>query len=217
MRTFEDAAARITRSSANAATGYATAAFAAYADFASQAFGLWAQTLDAMVPKPEPRSWYRHPDKPQLGNSAANPFAWMTYAGQPAPAFAQFWGQAWAKPALPGMAGQPTFNPFEIWLRAWPLQGNPAAWPMAFALMGAGLSRQVAYPTAEANAAVIDVISTATEVARERFSTYRSDGGHATAQIIFQAEKTVAALMLPVGANMLAPWLAAFDAMPRSI
>lgn len=221
MRSIHDTNTRIARSSADAVAGYTTAALAAYADFATQALGLWAQTIDAMMPKPEPRSWYRHPDQPGHDAGLVQPFAWMGFAAQPAQAWGQIYGQVWqhalGRPASLGTAGFPAFNPFELWMRAWPLQGNPAAWPMAFALIGAGVSRQVAYPMADANVAVIDAVSTATRATHEQFSRYRSDGGHATAQIIYQAEKSMAALMLPVGANMMAPWLAAFDAFPRSI
>lgn len=221
-RSFQDTNARIARSSAEAVTGYANAAVAAYADFASQALGLWAQTIDAMLPKPEPRSWYRHPDQRQAPTLSAQPFAWMGLPAQPAQAWSQIYGQFWqhalGKPAVPSAVGYAVdFNPFTLWMRAWPLQGNPAAWPMAFALMGAGWSRNVAYPMAQANVAAIDAASTAARAAQQQFATYRSDGGHATAQIMFQTEKAVAALMLPIGADMMAPWLAAFNAFPRTI
>lgn len=221
-RSLHDTNIRIARSSTDAVAGYATAAVAAYAEFASQALGLWAQTIDSMLPKPEPSSWYRHPDQRPAHAQATQPFPWMGLAAQPAQAWSQFYGQFWqhalGKPGVPAvLAGHAGFNPFTLWMRAWPLQGNPAAWPMAFALMGAGWSRHVAYPTAEANVAVIDAVSTATRAAQQQFSTYRSDGGHATAQIMFQTEKAVAALLLPIGANLMAPWLAAFDAFPRTI
>ena len=54
-------------------------------------------------------------------------------------------------------------------------RGSPAAWPMAFMMVAAGVPRNVAWPTAEANAAAIE----AADIARrswDTFSTYRTDG-----------------------------------------
>lgn len=211
MSNASDATARIANSTAEAACGYATAVFAAYADFARQSVGFWAQAIDGMMPQPkEPRSWYRHPDQRA---AAAAPF--------PAPALT--W-MSWFNPALRGQhvpgwpATQPAiFNPFEFWLKAWPLEGNPAAWPMAFAMMGAGIPRSVAYPTAQANVAMMDAVTTANRVVEKSLSSYRTDGGHATAQILFKPEKLAALFVIPFGVELLAPWLGAIDAMQRGI
>ena len=115
-------------STSDAASNYAKAVMAAYADFASQTFNFWADSCSAMLPKEEPKSWYRHPDKavpafPAGANAMFNPFGWMN----------------WTQPAR-----QATPNPFMMWMRAWPLEGSPAAWPMAFAFMGFGMPRTVA-------------------------------------------------------------------------
>ena len=107
MTSHSDLTQRIAMSSAEAATGYATAAMAAYVDFASQVMGYWANACDTMMGKAEPRSWYRHPDSPErtrpLGFSA---FAWMPMA---APSFP---GQS---PASANSVA-PMLDPFSLWL-----------------------------------------------------------------------------------------------------
>lgn len=221
-----DATQRIAKSSAEAASGYATAAFVAYAEMASQTMNFWAKTIEASLPKkePEPRSWYRRPaDIPAPPARRSQP-SYMA-ASYPAPSFMGPTYFGWPMLAAPapaatmfGAAGLNPFNlaarsPFDMWnawLRMWPLQGPPACWPMAFAMMGAGVSRDVAYPAARANVAMLDVVSTAAEAVRAPFSSYHSDNGYASAQMIIKGGKTVAAMMLPLGAGMLAPW---FDAL----
>lgn len=192
MASLTDNAVRFTRSSNEAAAGYASAAFNAYADMTTRALGMWAQAIDQMLPKPEPTSWYRHPDSRPASPPAAAWFGW------PQP----------ANTAFP--------NPFEFWMRAWPPQGNLFAWPMAAAMMGAGWPRDVAYPAAAANLAAMDAVSAATDAANKVFSTYRSEGGHATAQVLFRTDKAFAAFLIPAGAEFFAPWYAALDAFSRS-
>lgn len=219
-----DATMRIARSSAEAASGYATAAFAAYADMASQTMSFWAQTIDSMMPKaePEPRSWYRPPgDAPRAPARRAAPSA-PVWPGPNAamPGFAGFnmFGQGGgsAGPFGPSMFGPGHRSPMDLWqawFRMWPLQGPPACWPMAFAMMGAGWSREVAYPAARANVAAMDAVTTAVEVARQPFSSYRSDSGYACAQIVVAGNKVASAVAVPIGAALLAPWLQAFTGM----
>lgn len=208
MTSQTDLTQRMAMSSAEAAAGYAKAAVAAYVDFTSQVMGFWANTFDSMMGTAQPRSWYRHPDAPgrsqPVGTSGA---AWMPMM---APGFA---GAGFGNVGAAGAI----LNPFSLWMQAWPLQGNPAAWPMAFMLMGMGVSRSVAYPLAEANTAAVEAVNSATRVAQESFSRYRSDGGHATAQIRVQSNKPTAAMMVPLGMQAFAPWLNAFAALPRTI
>lgn len=194
-----DASTRIATSTANAATGYATAAVAAYVDLASQMFGCWANAVDTMMgTATEPKSWYRHPDQ-NRGFTPALAWPWT----------------GWTAAALPGSNGG-AFNPMAMWFKAWPLQGNPAAWPMAFALMGFGVSRSVAYPLAEANTAALDAMATAGSAVEQTFARYRSDGGHATAQISYATPVAMAAA-LPIGLNAMAPWLGLLANSSRSV
>lgn len=188
-----DAAQRIAQLSSVAASNYASAAMAAYADFAMQGMKMWMRSIEALQPKPEPRSWYRPMNsrvaeqRPSQASDA--PFA-MAFA-----AFA--WPQAFAieaarrtgsgsvartqitAPALPGVT-----TPFDIWqswLRMWPLQGSPACWPMAFMLVHAGWPRDVAFPAATANVAMLEAVGTATRYATETYASYHTDSGHAAA------------------------------------
>lgn len=210
-----DLTQRIAKSSTEAAAGYATAAMAAYVDFSGQVMAFWANTIQSMVPEPEPRSWYRHPDAPGRSQSYGN----GAYANGAMGLFG-FTPMNTANFAMPGGAGAGIANslldPFNFWAKVWPLQGNPAAWPMAFMMMGMGMPRTVAYPLAQANTAAMEAVNTTTRAAKETFSSYRSDSGYASAQIRFQPSTAIAALMMPLGLYALAPWLSIFASMPRT-
>ncbi len=207
MTSQTDLTQRFAMSSAEAAAGYATAAVAAYVDLTSQVMGFWANAFDSMLGNAEPRSWYRHPDASE--RSQAFGTIGLSWVPMIAPNF--------ASPSRAGAAGYtPMFDPFSLWMKAWPLQGNPAAWPMAFMMMGMGVSRSVAYPLAEANTAAMDAAEAAGRAVDETFSRYRSDGGHASAQLRIQSSKAIAAAMMPLGLQAVAPWLTAFASMPRT-
>ena len=60
-----------------------------------------------------------------------------------------------------------------------PFAAPPAAWPMAFMMMASGVPHSVAWPTAEANAAVLDAADAATQLDQEGFASYHTEGGHA--------------------------------------
>ena len=93
-----------------------------------------------------------------------------------------------------------------------PFGRSPVVLQMAYGMMAFGVPRDVAMPTAEANAAAFDAAETAAGPFQSEFSSYRSDGGHASAQIKF-LQRMVARLMLsPLGAAAVWPWLHA----PRS-
>ena len=85
--------ARFAKNCSDAALGYANAATAAYANWASQAFEMMAGALRGMEPAPAPRSWYREPAPQPLatGYSAATamsacPAAWVPFAWPGLPA-----------------------------------------------------------------------------------------------------------------------------------
>ncbi|MBL8566494.1 MAG: hypothetical protein JNM89_12325 [Hyphomicrobiaceae bacterium] len=181
-----DASMKIARLSTEAARNYASAAFAAYADFTAQGMNMWAQAFDAMLPKkePEPRSWYRPPaPEGKASRSApANPFLAFAAFGWPQrPTEIGFdpMGSARGTAALPGSP----FQAWQAWMRMWPVQGNPACWPMAFMLMQAGWPRDVAYPTAMGNVAMLEAVGTATELANQTYASYHSDGGYASSHV----------------------------------
>jgi hypothetical protein len=83
-----------------------------------------------------------------------------------------------------------------------PLGTQPMAWPMAYSMMAVGVPRSVAWPTAEANAAALDAAETATRSINNAFSSYRSTGGHALAQIAYAREMLNAFVPLAFGAAL---------------
>lgn len=174
---IDDASLKIARLSTEAARNYADAAFAAYANFASQSMTMWAKALDSLVPKPEPepRSWYRPPARESAPPAASFGFGFAAF-GWPAQPTAS------TRASLPATMPTP-LEAWQAWMRMWPMQGSPASWPMAFLLMQAGWPREVAYPTAMGNVAMMQAVGTAAEIANQTFSSYQSDGGHASAHV----------------------------------
>jgi hypothetical protein len=190
--------ARFAKSYSDAAFGYANAATAAYANWASQAFEMMTGALRSQEPAAPPRSWYREPSPaPQSGMGAA------PTAGFPAP---------WMPFAWPGLPASPpptaAMNPFAAWFDMVSFRGSPAAWPMACMLIAVGIPRNVAWPTAEANAAAIEAADLARKSLETAFSTYRTDGGHATAQISWGPEPRNEPASPSAAAMALWPWLA---------
>ena len=86
-------------------------------------------------------------------------------------------------PAMPTQAVSSPFpssvyGPFAAWLNMFPMTAPSAAWPMAFMMMASGVPRSVAWPTAEANAAVMDAAGAAAASVRKVYSSYHTEGGH---------------------------------------
>ena len=163
---------RFTRHCTDAAFGYATAATAAYAAFADQVLSFWADALkpsDARTPQQPAFAWSWPVPAPQPAPPVWNPFAWATR-------------QSFAPSPYSFAGSSPMANPFAAWLGMFPFAANPAAWPMACMFMASGVPRSVAWPAAEANVAAMEAVDVAAVSVRQAFSSYRSDGGHATAQ-----------------------------------
>jgi len=163
---------RFTRHCTDAAFGYATAATAAYAAFADQVLGFWANAL-----QPSNR---REPQQPAFA------WSWPVPASQPAPPvwnpFAWALPQSFAPSPYSFGGSSAAANPFTAWLGMFPFATAPAAWPMACMFMASGVPRSVAWPAAEANVAAMEAVDVATVTVRQAFSSYRTDGGHASAQ-----------------------------------
>jgi hypothetical protein len=163
---------RFARHCTDAAFGYATAATAAYAAFADQVLSFWTNAL-------------KSPDRRET--QAMSPaWSWPWPVPQPAtPAWAAFpWAipQGFAAPSSPFGAPGAAANPFTAWLGMFPFAAAPAAWPMACMFMASGVPSSVAWPAAEANVAAMEAVDVATVTVRQAFSSYRTDGGHASAQ-----------------------------------
>ena len=164
---------RFTRHCTDAAFGYATAATAAYAAFADQVLSFWANALrpaDRRETQPTlPWSWPVPAPVAQPVAAAWNPFAWAV-------------PQSSAPSPFTFGSSSAAANPFTAWLNMFPLAAAPAAWPMAYMFMASGIPRSVAWPAAEANIAAMEAVDVATVSVRQAFSSYRTDGGHASAQ-----------------------------------
>jgi len=208
--------ARFAKSCADAAFGYASATTAAYTAVAANATDFWFRVI-----------------KQSMDLAAGNP-AQRTGGGEllPTPAtFAyptpQFWTPfdwtSWGTPSRNPPAGPFGFwpmmplSPAATWFEMFPLRGPAAVWPMAFALIALGVPRNVAWPTAEANTAAMDAAEAAKESIEKAFSSYRSGGGHASAQVWTQGPSLMAAAAaLPVELCLFAPWAQAWRSVLSS-
>ena len=100
-------------------------------------------------------------------------------------------------------------QPFEMWMSMTPFGRSPVVVQMAYAMMFFGVPRDVAMPTAEANAAAFDAVETAAAPFQDAFSNYRSDGGHASAQIKYVQHMMAALTLSPLGTAAGMPWMQA--------
>jgi hypothetical protein len=188
---------RFARSYSDAAFGYARAATAAYAAVADQTLEFWTNAARS------PETGFRRPAE------AASPFdMWPSPAREFFKSAASPWSNAgWNGSPQNAFAQRMAMAPVTAWWGMFPLQGNPSSWPMAYALMSAGMPRSVALPTAEANTAALEAAEAATEQINDVFATYRSESGYAVAQIISPRKLMVAFFMAPLGAAASFPWL----------
>lgn len=167
--------ARFSRGCTLAALDYTAAAQQAWFEAAEQMLQFWQQAFS--LPAASSRSWYRHPDS----QGAAVASAWLSPRSAPGAAL-----------VFQGLANAQAKAWQSMMTAPWTL--SPAAWPMAFVMMSSGVPQSVAWPAAEANAAAVDAAQAATEAVEQAFSSYRSDGGHAVAQVV----------MLPIKASLAA-------------
>jgi hypothetical protein len=193
---------RFTQRCTDAAFGYTAATTAAYAAMANQIFDFWADVLKP--PRQEPPasqfSWgWPMPTMPMPAprqSPPANPFlpfAWPVPPSRSMPANNLFAGPFAGANAM-----------FSAWLGMFPYAASPAAWPMAFMMMASGVPHSVAWPTAEANVAVMDAAEAATVSVQKALSSYRSDGGHAVArQPWAPAQMVMLAMLMPLNVGAM--------------
>ncbi|WP_295559396.1 hypothetical protein [uncultured Hyphomicrobium sp.] len=195
-----DLSQRFAKSYATAAFGYVRAASAAYAAFANQTLDFWAQ---AATQSPLRNDEERTPrlqlvSGPRPYRSAVStPMAAEPSSIPAMPDFVRL-SNAWA--------ASPMFAPVRAWWGLFPLEGNPTSWPMAYAMMTAGVPRAVALPAAEANVAAMDAASVAQASLNRVFSSYRSESGFAVAQIITPRTWLSALMLAPFTAHFKLPW-----------
>jgi hypothetical protein len=176
--------ARLTQNFHDATVGYANASAAAMNAMAQQALDFW---MAPMRPQPQTQ---RHRDH----LSWFNPHGSEHYWGRPQPAVTNPWlafapwavGPPAARYQPPVAAPQMmamtwAFAPFAMWWNS--MRGPTFAWPMAYCMMAQGVPDSVAWPTAEANAAVLDAATTISDQTQQAFATYQSAGGFATAHV----------------------------------
>lgn len=190
---------RFAESCTDAAVGYLTAANAACLEMSRRSFDAWAGALASLAPKPEPRSWYRHPDERNgtMLPALANPF--MPAAPFTSPFAAAADWQRLLAPWFGQLTRPDTPHPLALLAPWWQMASSQramAAWPMAFFMISIGIPEAVARPAAEANAAVLDASQVARGAVDRAFAAYRSDGGHAVAHVI-GGERLVLAALLP--------------------
>ncbi len=104
----------------------------------------------------KPKSWFNPEAAPALFGGDRAAFDWF--------------GNATG--ALPSL---------DIWFDMFPLRGGPAAWPMAFGMLSAGVPKAVAWPAAAANAAMMEAAEVASGEMQNAFASYHSESGYAAA------------------------------------
>jgi hypothetical protein len=191
--------ARFARHCSEAAIGYARAASAAYAEMAVQALDFWAA---AAIPPSTEKDTGKSAAPENDGGPAMliNPFEfWQDQTFEVLKMAAP-----WSVPEKTGPTT--TSSPVAAWWGMFPLNANPATWPMAYSLMNVGVPKTVAWPAAEANAAALEAAEVATASINEVFASYRSDSGHAVARIASPRSMMMTALFMgPVAAAMNFP------------
>jgi len=180
---------RFARRCTDAAFGYTAATSAAYAAFTDQMLSFWAGALKPQdrVPAPFEAAWnWAAPARKDLACVPFLPIAWATPQ----------------RPAVP--TGYPfaggTYDVFSAWSNMFQFAVAPTVWPMAFFMMASGVPRSVAWPTAEANAAVMDAADAAAVSVQQAFASYRTEGGHSVSRQIWPpAQLMMLAAMMPLG------------------
>lgn len=228
---------RFARHVTDAAFGYSAATTAAYAAFADQVLSFWsAALLPPASPKreaparlqPQPWQWpvpLSPPASPRLPGPTefANLFSWpVPQPVEPQPkapslpmmpwdAMAQFAevmsGALSRMTSTPVQPARSSNDPITAWLTAFPFPLPTAAWPMAFMMISQGVPHAIAWPTAEANAAVLDAADVARRSIQKAFASYQTESGHAAGGNVWPPAEMLtlfAAVPLNVGTMLTA-------------
>jgi len=188
--------ARFARNCTDAAFGYARAASAAYAAMATQTIEFWVKAAERPDPSPPSVPYsVKRPSPPDRG-------ARDRYTREVTPLNFMLMANPWLRQ-------DSAFASVTAWWSLFPLQGNPASWPMAYTMMTAGVPREVALPAAEANIAAMEAAEIAKQTLENVFSSYRSDSGYATSQIIgpYSTISSAASFATLAMAVMKWPWI----------
>ena len=213
---------RFAKSCADAMFGYSNATLASFSAVMGQTLDFWAEASRSAAGMTPPRTPAPFPAFPAYMQQPFNPFnpfnAWFQPASPPPVAiaawpFAGLWNPAIWTQSIPTTSVWNTnpwlaapapatslFAPFEAFWGMSPWRSAPVVWPMAAAMMSFGIPRAVAMPTAEANAAAFEAADTAVTAMKTAFSSYRSEGGDASAQVTLGKRVAAAAMLGPFGA-----------------
>jgi hypothetical protein len=186
---------KFTRGCAEAAAGYATAATAAYTDWASQALDFWCTALSGLddskaTPTAEEKTApTRQPvtrkAEPAFGLALADWCAFPWLDPRRYEAMLQF-----------DLTAPPAFSMMAL-TNAVPLRGNSKSWPFAKAMIDSGVPRAVAWPAAEANAAALEAADAASRGMRQVMASYHTESGFAST--VRSATPSLAAVMMTLG------------------
>jgi hypothetical protein len=211
---------RFARHCADAAFGYSAASAAACAAFTEQVLKFWGGVLQPEPPEPPKRevsAWPWPLPVASPDTHAFNPFAWAL--PKPTPAAPVLPGNPWEAMAqfaevmsnsLAAMSSTPVrttispSNPMAAWLTMFPFAQQNAAWPMAVMMMSRGVPHSVAWPAAEANAAVLEAADVATKSIQKAFASYHAEGGHAASHDMWPTSKMLTMIaMVPMNVGTL--------------
>jgi hypothetical protein len=194
-----DMQSQFAKSYADAMLGYMNASAAAQAAVMRQMVDLWTGAMRSAA------------GGSGLGAQASPAFVPVAPWGLPA--LSQSPLPQWPFPQWP-MSPLPMMNPAQAFLQPmdWmlsmtPFGRSPVVLQMAFAMMSFGIPRDVAMPAAEANAAALDAAETAAGPFKSMYSAFRTDGGHASAQIVEMRRVMALVMAAPLGSAALWPWL----------
>ena len=200
--------ANMMKACSDASLGYTQAAFATMNAWTTQTLNVWNEALEPWSSSNTRMTSGSTNGSPQRSN-LTNPWDPQTWLAM------NPWLAAMNNPQSKTPALAPIQNPFfpfqsssvspmETWMSWWTHAPRYAAstWPAALSMMSAGMPQSVAWPMADANRAMIDATQEAAKALDDTFSAYRSDSGHAVAQIRF-------ADVLPASPMMASPFAAA--------
>jgi hypothetical protein len=209
---------KLAQSYADAMLGYAEAATAAYVSAFGQVLDFWAGAARAASGVEPERSRSRLPTLFAPGRQGQLEL-WPS-TGEAFWPFATPWSyNPWASLrafSLPGPALADMMQPFGSFF--WPAASwrqSQVVWPMAFAMISFGVPRGVAFPAAEANASALEAAEAAGAVLQNAFSSYRSEGGHASAQLVLLKRFAAALMLTALSTAALWPLMAGVSAGSR--
>ena len=193
----------ITKRGMDAAFGYALAAINAAFEVNARTLTVCTQMAATLTPRaPETEEtweWSGAPRRPHptllaaeqdIQKPAAGPFA--------------LWSEIIETSGRTWFSGAP--SPFAWW--SWmPQSAVPATWPWAYGMISSGVPGSVAWPMAEANAALMDAAKKTAEATCGQFPVYRSDNGFASAQVWTQTGIVQTLFAATPAATILWPWL----------